>query len=218
MDHERAATRFLGVGNPSESGVHLLYYFRQENLLGKDAFMDSAQIYTVVTDGATRRRVPRHADVKRYVFLDDMCGSGETAVRYSLDLLPELVAESPNVELSYLSLFATTAGLERVRRDTVFGDRCGAVYELDETYRWAVASSRYLSVLPVGLDRDLLIAIAHDYGAAILPAHPLGYMGSQLLLGFFHNTPDNTLPVIWCDERNGSSAEWYPIFRRYPKV
>jgi hypothetical protein len=28
-------TRFLGVGNPSESGVHLLYFYRQENQLKK---------------------------------------------------------------------------------------------------------------------------------------------------------------------------------------
>ena len=30
-----SATGFLGVATPSESGVHLLYYFRQENNLQK---------------------------------------------------------------------------------------------------------------------------------------------------------------------------------------
>jgi hypothetical protein len=34
-------TRFLGVGNPSESGSHLLYYFRQESHLGKQYFINS---------------------------------------------------------------------------------------------------------------------------------------------------------------------------------
>jgi len=47
MQVERELTRFLGVGNPSESGVHMLYYFRQENGLSKFAFLDSAQIYMV---------------------------------------------------------------------------------------------------------------------------------------------------------------------------
>ena len=37
---ELRATRFLGVGTPSESGVHLLYYFRQENDMSKDQFLD----------------------------------------------------------------------------------------------------------------------------------------------------------------------------------
>ena len=36
-----AKTRFLGVGNPSESGVHLLYFFRQENRLSKDVFFST---------------------------------------------------------------------------------------------------------------------------------------------------------------------------------
>lgn len=218
MDEERAATRFLGVGNPSESGVHLLYYFRQENQLRKSAFLDSAQMYTTSTQGSVRKRIPRHADVKRYIFLDDMCGSGETAVRYSADLLPDLISEKPDVELSYFSLFATTAGLNRVRRETSFGENCGAVYELDESYKWAGSSSRYLSNLPEGLDANLLVSIASVYGATLVPEHPMGYEGSELLLGFFHNTPDNTLPVIWCDQENSSQEHWYPIFRRYPKV
>lgn len=217
LETELAATRFLGVGNPSESGVHLLYYFRQENLLGKGAFLDSAQIYTIAAEDTCRRRVPRYADVKRYIFLDDMCGSGETAVRYSSDLLPELISEKPDVELSYFSLFATTAGLDRVKRETVFG-QSGAVYELDESYKWADASSRYLAALPDGLDSTLLVRIADVYGKEIIPGHPLGYLDSQLLLGFSHNTPDNTLPIIWGDQQNGSRIAWYPIFRRYPKV
>jgi hypothetical protein len=218
MSEERAATRFLGVGNPSESGVHLLYYFRQENQLSKSVFLDSAQIYKMSNEDSDRKRVPRHTEVKRYVFLDDMCGSGETAVRYSKDLLPDLIDQNKDIELFYLSLFASKDGLDRVRRETVFGERCGAVFELDESYKWAVSGSRYLSNLQPGLNSALLVSLATVYGTAIMPGHPLGYLGGQLLLGFFHNTPDNTLPVIWCDQPNGSHVSWYPIFRRYPKV
>jgi hypothetical protein len=218
MEAERAATRFLGVGNPSESGVHLLYYFRQENMLGKNAFLDSAQIYTRATEAGVHLNVPRHRDVKRYIFLDDMCGTGETAVRYSADFLPDLIGANPDVELYYFSLFATTGGLDRVRKNTVFGQRCGAIYELDDSYKWANPNSRYLSNLPACLDSELLVGIAKHYGAALWPDHPLGYESGELLLGFFHNTPDNTLPVIWCELQNGSHEAWYPIFRRYPKI
>jgi hypothetical protein len=38
-------TRFLGVGNPAESGVHLLYYFRQENGLPTELFLDSQRLF-----------------------------------------------------------------------------------------------------------------------------------------------------------------------------
>lgn len=34
-EQELKATRFIGVGNPSESGAHLLYFFRQANFLKK---------------------------------------------------------------------------------------------------------------------------------------------------------------------------------------
>ena len=33
FSQELHRTRFLGIGNPSESGTHLLYHFRQENSL-----------------------------------------------------------------------------------------------------------------------------------------------------------------------------------------
>jgi len=217
MNLERASTRFLGVGNPSESGVHLLYYFRQENGLSKNAFLDAAQIYKS-SDEEAKQRVLRYADVKRYVFIDDMCGSGETAVRYSTDLLPDLVNQMPDAELYYFSLFGTKDGLDRVRRESKFGKNCGAVYELDSSYKWADSNSRYFSNIAADLDRQLLADLAKTYGEVICPEHPLGYEQSQLLLGFSHNTPDNTLPVIWSDMEHGSPSRWYPIFRRYQKI
>ena len=39
-------TRFLGIGNPSESGCHLLYYFRQENQLSRKLFIHSHEIFS----------------------------------------------------------------------------------------------------------------------------------------------------------------------------
>lgn len=218
MEEERSATKFLGVGNPSESGVHMLYYFRQENGLGKDAFLDSAQIYDLIEIEGRQKRVVRNPSVKRYIFLDDICGSGETAARYSENLLPELLAERPDVEVWYFSLFATSVGIKRVTDETVFGQHCGAVYVLDETYKWSGAKSRYLSNLPDGLHRSLLAALPYVYGRKLVPSHPLGYMECELLLGFSHNTPDNTLPVIWFEKEHGGMENWYPMFKRYPKV
>ena len=40
------------------------------------------------------------------------------------------------------------------------------------------------------------------------------FRNGQLLIGFHHNVPDNTLPILWFDSPN---ADWRPIFRRYPK-
>ncbi len=91
------ATRFLWVGNPSESGVHLLYYYRQENLLKKKYFINAHEIFSI-EDG---KRVLRYPGVTRYVFIDDFCGSGSQGKRYSKDVLTELKAHLPGCIATY---------------------------------------------------------------------------------------------------------------------
>ena len=49
-------TRFLGVGNPSESGTHLLYYFRQENRLRSELFINGHEVFDR-TGGPTTRKL-----------------------------------------------------------------------------------------------------------------------------------------------------------------
>src|SRR5258708_5620751 len=46
FEKELQATRFFGVGNPSESGTHLLYFFRQENQLPKSLFWETHKIFS----------------------------------------------------------------------------------------------------------------------------------------------------------------------------
>lgn len=210
------ATRFLGVGSPSESGVHLLYYFRQENSLKKAHFLDSGQIFErdATAGRATKLRYP---DIDRYIFVDDVCGSGETAVRYS-EWLADVKKLKPELDLQYLALFATASGLDRVRRESIFAHNCAAVFELDASYKSMSAGSRYLRVVPPEIEPDKIRKLALTYGSLLVPLNPLGFEDSQLLLGFHHNTPDNTLPIIWMDHDNGAPVSWRPVFRRYPKL
>jgi hypothetical protein len=210
-------TRFLGVGNPSESGVHLLYYFRQENGLPKNLFLDAASIFSRATIDGKSEVVLRDTAVERYIFLDDLCGSGETAEKYSEDLLPRILAAADDVELYYYSIFATSTGLKRVREKSLFGERCGTVFELDETYKCTSDGSRYLTVMPKSIDKQILIRLNLHYGNMVCPGNPTGFEDGQLLLAFNHNTPDNTLPIIWRDQENGSPVAWESALKRYPK-
>jgi hypothetical protein len=212
-------TRFLGVGNPSESGVHLLYYFRQENELPKNFFLDSANIFTSVRqESGELTTLLREPNIERYIFIDDLCGSGETAERYSQDLLPRILCLNPEVELHYYSLFATSRGLERVRQKSLFGQRCGAVFELDETYKCFSSDSRYLAVMPKTIQKSILIQVNNYHGGQLIPGHHNGFENGQLLLAFSHNTPDNTLPVIWAEAENGARKPWVSALKRYPKI
>ena len=216
---ELEKTRFLGVGNPSESGVHLLYFFRQENGLKKEHFLDTAQILERVRrPGQPDQYQLRYPDVERYIFVDDVCGSGDTAVRYSKDFLEEVKVLNPGAVLSYLSIFSTAEGMKTVRDDSIFGNASSAVYELDASYRCLSADSRYLKVVPDNISPDMVRKIGLHYGALLWPNHPSGFLGNELLLGFHHNTPDNTVPIVWMDESHGAAVSWTPVFRRYPKV
>ncbi len=207
-------TKFMGMGNPSESGVHLLYYFRQENELLKSNFMDTAQLFTV-SNNVRRITDP---SIERYIFLDDVCGSGETALRYSQNFLTELKVQKPDVEIAYHCIFATEKGLDDVRTHTVFGANAKAIFELDASYRCVSPESRYFKHCPSPIEIAHLARIALHYGQLLAPGHAGGYHDGQLLLGFSHNIPDNTLPIVWRDSTNGSPIPWIAAMRRYMKV
>jgi hypothetical protein len=83
FDRTLFQTRFLGVGNPSESGAHLLYYFRQENALPKSAFINSHEIFNRTSNGGAPVMAVRDSQIYHYVFIDDLCGSGTQAEQYS---------------------------------------------------------------------------------------------------------------------------------------
>lgn len=228
-------TRFFGVGNPSESGAHLLYYFRQENGLGKKLFMDSVQIFTrsqgkssswiqkilaaIINAEEGQARRLRNPDIRRYVFLDDICGSGDTAIDYSKEVLTELMALNPAAKVAYYSLFATQEGLKQVEKQSLFGSNCAAVYELDSSYRCLSDNSRYLKIVPGCIDPGLAVRLVKVYGMLLDPLYASGYKNSQMLMGFHHNTPNNTIGIIWHDSLNSPKGiSWKPVFKRYPKI
>ena len=203
-------TRFLGMGNPSESGTHLLYYFRQENQLQKDLFIGTHRIFTR-TGGEERKLVLRETSVRRYVFIDDFCGSGTQALDYSREAVEDLIAMAPGVKVSYLCLAATQSGLAAVRRQSKF-TQVDAIFVLDDSFKCFVDGSRYF--LPEEAnDRLEARSCMYEHGLKLWRSYPLGYKDGQLLVGFAHNVPDNTLPVIWA-----AGDRWSPVFRRYHKI
>jgi len=215
---ELKATRFVSVGNPSESSAHLLYYFRQVNYLSKKMFCDFAQAFStnISKNGsdATISFLPRDRTVSRVVFFDDFVGSGTQIARYLGDYLPKIRSGSAGIDLRFMSLFSTTHGLARLNAQPLFDGKSSALFELDDTYKAFDANSRSLASAPEWFERSKLEALAKHYGRALRPSSPLGYKDGQYLLGFSHNTPNNTLPIFW-DE--GNKTAWNPIFIRFDK-
>lgn len=213
---ELAATRFIGVGNPAESGAHLLYYFRQVNRLPKDLFADLAGVFDPEVDRLSGDVLYRIKDVniRRLVFFDDLVGSATQASDYLGGHLQRLRRGNSSLDLRFMALFATTAGLEKMNSTSLFDGDAMCLFELDDSYKAFEPSSRYFLNLPQWFDTQKLYNLAFEYGKKLMPRSPLGYKNGQLLLSFTHNTPDNSLPIFW---KEGLSVPWSPIFIRYDK-
>lgn len=211
IEEEISQTRFVGVGNPSESGTHLLYYFRQENNIPKDQFINSHEILKI-----QRSPIPdislKTPEITRYVFIDDMCGSGTQAKDYSENLVSNIKNINSDIEVIYLALFSTSSGLSVIKDETDF-DKVDCVFELDSSFKAFGSKSRYFERCPDGISRDVAKRITKKYGERWLDENDaLGFKNGQLLLGFSHNTPDNSLPIFWYED-----PTWSPIFKRHHK-
>ena len=155
--------------------------------------------------------------MRRLVFVDDFCGTGNQATalgREAVRPMREAATRSGvSLEVWYLTLFATTTGLSNLAGAKVF-DHVATVSELDETYRVFEADSQLYGEPGSDLQKDDGEAIARHYGKRLQPTGPLGYGDSQLLLGFHHNVPDNTLPIFWAEQ---SQPPWRALFPRISK-
>lgn len=213
---ELSATRFVGLGNPAESGAHLLYYFRQVNYLEKGLFVDAASAFSPRIDPRSGRIQYRPTDqtVTRYVFFDDLVGSGDQSTLYLSRTLGRLKKHYPDIDFRFMSLFATARGLARLNDNALFDGKASTLFELDDSFKAFDPDSRYFLNSPSNIDPLKARQLAEHYGSTIWPKHPLGYNDGQLLLGFFHNTPDNALPIFW---ENGRRISWSPVFVRFHK-
>jgi hypothetical protein len=205
-------TRFIPVGNPSESGAHILYYFRQENSLPGHLFINDSDIFK---PGRNGKDILISPSIQRYVFIDDFCGSGTQAADYLSNHILKIKSINPNIVVDYYMLFATDTGLNYLINNTML-NKCNAVFKLDDSFKCFSQVSRYNPSAIHNLDWQFTKKFVEIYGMALLPGHALGFRDCQLLLGFFHNTPDNSLPIFWSDKSTG--IDWEPIFRRHTKT
>lgn len=237
FQEELKMTRFIGVGNPSESGVHLLYYFRQENKIPKSLFVNTDDVIYQSTN--LNKHIEEKndlLDVKHFVFIDDLCGSGTQATSNDSNVnrcVKHLKKFAPHAEISYLMIFGVKDGVDVVKKSELY-NHVHALVELDESYKCFGQKSRYFSEDEMFFKKETHeMALRHGqnivrymmskegwnnadpYYEYYVRHRALGWGDCQLLLSFHHNTPDNTLPIIWFDE---DFSIWTPIFKRYNKI
>ena len=202
---ELAATRFLPLGNPSESSSHLLYYFRQVNNLTVSNFVHVHEALAITKASLDL--------VKNYIFLDDFTATGNQAIEYSNEVVRQLLVQDDSIEVKYYVLLATTKALHRLRDQSRFNDvKC--VLEITEDFKAFDRNSLFYIDVPKPISSQSMRSVAEHYGKLLAPNYPMGYGDSELLLGFSHNVPNNTLPIFCFSDHMKS---WQSPFPRYPK-
>lgn len=216
-EDELKASRFISVGNPAESGAHLLYIFRQVNDLKKSLFRDLYHAFKAETDeNGEIKWIARDSKIKRYVFFDDFVGGGTQITGYLKETLNNIRHHNPDVKIIFMSIFSTAKGLNILNQPDVFNGNAICLFELDESYKSCTPGARYFEKIK-WFNIDNFKKIIEHYGSSLYP-NPLGHSDCELLIGFSHNTPNNTLPVFW---KEGYIPEthnsWFPIFKRFEK-
>lgn len=206
-------TRFLGMGNPSESGTLLLYYFRQINNINKNLFIDGSSSKVQLNNNNT--------EIKRYIYIDDMSITGSQIIDYATNEKYTITAKkikdnNPKIKINCYLLFATDTALEKIKELKIF-NRVESVFELDGSFNCFSEdpSSRYLKTQNERSKvKTMLKKYMHNYEAGELEGNDrmFGFKEAGLLLGLNHNTPNNTLPIFW-----GEGPKWNPLFIRYGK-
>jgi hypothetical protein len=160
----------------------------------------------------TNEYPPNELAAVNIVFIDDFLGTGKTACDFWDKKVLAIKELCPQTKFYFIALIALQRAIERVKSHTGLDVICPQI--LDNSYRVFDPNSR---IFPESGERNIARTICSFYGNRIFPGeNTLGYKDSQALIGFHHNIPDNTLPVIWGEEQS-SSEKWCPLFKRKQK-
>jgi hypothetical protein len=188
-------TLFIGLGNDSESGNNILYYFRQENKLSKENF-----------------EIDLKREYKNLVYIDDVTISGSQAHEYTQlgNIKAKNVYAAVLLATDQAIDYLTSPNVNIPTISTVILDKRDKAFS-DESY--VFSENNIIQIKPIAKEFCLKYGERAVQDCGYMVHHPLGFANGQYLIGFEYNTPDNTLPIFW-----GTGGGWKPLFERYPKI
>lgn len=185
---------FVPLGNPSESGARILYDFRTVNNLGKELFEMKREKYRCL------------------VLIDDVTISGSQA----MDYLKKCMIQAERVYL--LVFMATPDAIKNIDKSK----NLNIIYSIlldsrtkcfsEDSFVFQGEQEKKIMLLALKMCEHYGNKVMSIFSDVNMKNFPLGFHNDQQMLGFYYNTPDNTLPIFWCDEN------WESIFLRYNKI
>ena len=180
---------------PGKSGSVLIRHFRQHAQIAKSLTCRPEAIASL----------PETAKV--LVFVDDLVGSGKQFGKFAK--YHKLAEQTGVRKLIYCPLIAYQGGLETIARDhawltlspveVVNSKHCFYCPQTGNSILWAADEENLVEDVRSHVN-DL--ATANGIPAATK-------FSLDLLVGFEHSTPNNTIPLLWA-----RSDKWHPLFNR----
>ncbi|MEL7663231.1 MAG: hypothetical protein AAGU10_03765 [Methanosarcina mazei] len=194
---------FIGYGQAGDSGQHMVYTFKKSHKIRFLNYMELSQFLTLSEDDIVNKEV--------VFLLDDFVGSGNQAINnWNSDVAGKsfrsISEEYPHLQFVYLVLVGFKEGKEKIEGElpikVIIGD------ELDETCKCFSDTS---IIFEEPSERNNAKNVMVVKGKKLVPRMPLGFNNMQSVVAFDHNTPNDSLPVIWVNKSDGS---WCPLFER----
>ena len=193
---------FVGYGKAGKSGQSMVYPFQQSHKGKNLKYMELFEFLHTSEDFSTKERV---------FLLDDFVGSGNQAKTTWYNKIDDksfndVSEENPHLKFIYLALIGFKDGKKVIEENTPMKVILGE--ELDERFK----CFSDVSVIYENPNERIEAKRVMEEKGRMLYEYPLGYDNMELAVAFHHNTPNNSLPVIWKRRDDGS---WYPLFERF---
>jgi hypothetical protein len=193
---------FVGYGKAGKSGQSMVYPFQQSHNVKNLKYMELFEFLHTSEDFSKKEGV---------FLLDDFVGSGNQAKttwynKINDKSFNDVSEDNPHLKFIYLALIGFKDGKKVIEENTPMKVILGE--ELDERFK----CFSDVSVIYENPNERIEAKRVMEEKGRMLYEYPLGYDNMELAVAFHHNTPNNSLPVIWKRRDDGS---WYPLFERF---
>ena len=192
-------------GPPSKSGSSYARLYAHENKIAYASEVSFADIPQTLNS---------NDQIEAIVFVDDIIASGDSAVGHLSELSEkcgELLKEK-QVQVFISAICGLHIGIEKLQSAIEKVSFETEVFVSDYLTESDQCFSEESEIFSSPQDRENAKGIALEIGKQIEKKTPLGFQDSQLLVVFYDNCPNNTLPILWKEPT--SKIEWTPLFKR----
>ncbi|EGL14950.1 MULTISPECIES: hypothetical protein [unclassified Paenibacillus] len=149
-------------------------------------------------------------DITTLIFFDDISGSGGTIVSFLKENESELIGRKIIIRLIVITETAHEVIDKYLANQTELDVTVIAEFKYDKVFK----NHKFLN--------DSHRLLINDFEETIWGKgnnNVMGFRDSQLLVGFSHNIPNNTISSFWYHtDFSGKREEWNSLFKRYTQL